>query len=584
MLQGCRINRAEQNMINVEAALTAKFPGFGSTPSLLRRPAMAWLRRIVHESEINSFLADNRDVCGLEWIDRVFDHLNFSYAVSARERANIPATGKVVLFANHPIGSLDGLALLRLVGEVRRDVRIVANDLLQQFAPLQSLLIPVDTFGGGSAVRGYRRVLDALEAGQAVIVFPAGEVSRAGPLGVRDSHWRPGFLHFARKSGAPLLPVLVQARNSLVFYGASLLFKPLGTMLLSSEMFRQQSRVISFRVGEPISAKRLYSDGLKDRTLVQRLRSHLYKLDRPYPMPAFETERTIAHPEDRQLLQQELRQGQVLGETRDNNSIILMDWSPNSAVIREIGRLREVAFRQVGEGTGKRRDLDRFDQHYQHLVLWDREALEIAGAYRIAEGAAVLRTLGEAGLYTSTLYQYRPEFRAYLEQGIELGRSFVNPRYWGKASLDYLWQGLGAYLARRPEVRFLFGPVSVSADYPRPLVEELVFYFSTYHGSEQALVVANQRFDLPPQRLAELKQRYEGIDRETGLTVLQNSFHVEGLRIPVLFKQYAALFEVGGFKTLAFSIDPDFADCIDGLCLTELALLKPAKRQRYLDK
>lgn len=571
-------------MINVEAALTAKFPKFSTTPAMLRKPAMAWLRHVVHETEINGFLANNRDVSGFEWIDRVFEYLNFSYAVSARDRANIPASGKVVVFANHPIGSLDGLALLRLVSEVRRDVKIVANDLLQQFAPLEPLLIAVDTLGGGSALRGYRRVLEVLEAGQAVIVFPAGEVSRAGPLGVRDAHWRPGFLHFARKSGAPLLPILVKARNSLLFYSASMLFKPISTMLLSSEMFKHQSNVINFHVGEPISAKKLQSDGVQDRTLVQRLRKHLYKLGRPHPVAAFQTERTIAHPEDRQLLQQELKLGQLLGETRDNNAIILLDWSPNSAVIREIGRLREVAFRQVGEGSGKRRDLDRFDQHYKHLVLWDREALEIAGAYRIAEGAAVLQSLGEGGFYTSTLYRYHPEFHYYLANGIELGRSFVNPQYWGKASLDYLWQGLGAYLARRPEIRYLFGPVSISADYPRALVEELVFFFTSYYGAGRELITAYQRFELPPERRTELAGKYAGLDRDIAFTTLQNSFHVEGLRIPVLFKQYAGLFEDNGFQALAFSIDPDFADCIDGLCLTELAKLKPAKRQRYLGK
>lgn len=568
-------------MINVEAAVSAKFPQLAATPAMLRRPAFNFLRHILHESEINAFLLDNADTRGFQWIDRVFEYLNFSYSVSAVDRANIPDSGRVVIFANHPIGSLDGLALLRLVGEVRSDVKIVANDLLSSFSALDALLIPVDNMTGGSALRSYRHVLAELEKERAVIVFPAGEVSRASPLGVQDSFWRPGFLHFARKANAPLLPILVKARNSLLFYCASMLYKPISTMLLSDELFKHKSKVIGFRVGEMIAARKLHSDEVPDRALVQRLRKHLYKLEKP-KRRVFETERAIAHPESRQALQQELKNGQLLGLTRDNNAIILCDWSADSAVIREIGRLRELAFRRVGEGTGKRRDLDQYDRHYRHLVLWDREALEIAGAYRLGEGAALLRDMGEQGLYTASLYRYHANFLPYIENGLELGRSFVHPKYWGKASLDYLWQGLGAYLSTRPDIRYLFGPVSMSADYPRELAEELVFFYSKYYPAQQSMVTTLNAFVSRPAYTGQLQAKYAGVALDPAFTLLQDAFAQAGLKIPVLFRQYAALFEEGGFQTLAFSIDPDFTDCIDGLCLTDLHKLKPAKRQRYL--
>jgi len=568
-------------MIDIESAVSTKFPAFAASPAMLRRPALNFLRHIVHEEEINRFLAGNTDASGFTWIERVFDYFDFSYTVSARDRANIPANGRVVIFANHPIGSLDGLALLKLVGEVRSDVKIVANDLLAHFKPLQDLLIPVDNMTGGNALRSYRHVLQELKQEHAVIVFPAGEVSRAGPLGVRDTHWRPGFLHFARKARAPLLPVQIKARNSLLFYGASLLFKPFSTMLLSDEMFRHQSSVIGFHVGEAIPASRLHSDNLQDRTLVRRLRKHLYKLDKP-DQSGFETERTVSHPENRQHLQQELKQAQLLGVTRDNNAIYLFDWSRDSAVIREIGRLRELAFRQVGEGTGKRRDLDRFDQHYRHLVLWDREALEIAGAYRIGEGAAILDQYGPAGFYTNTLYRYLPGFTDRLREGVELGRSFVSPKYQGKASLDYLWQGLGAYLAHRPQIRYLFGPVSMSASYPRALAAELMYFFSTFYGSTERLAEAHHPFEPHADMRETLARKYAGCDRNQGFALLQRSFDEAGFRIPVLYRQYAGLFEEGGFKTLVFSIDPDFADCLDGFCMADLRHLKATKRERYV--
>jgi 1-acyl-sn-glycerol-3-phosphate acyltransferase len=568
-------------MINVEAAVSAKFPQLAATPELLRKSAFNFLRHILHEDEINAFLLDHADIKGLQWIDSVFEHLNFSYSVSTVERANIPDSGRVVIFANHPIGSLDGLALLRLVGEVRSDVKIIANDLLSNFKALDPYLIPVDNMGGGSALRSYRHVLAELEKERAVIVFPAGEVSRASPFGVSDPFWRPGFLHFARKAKAPLLPILVKARNSLLFYCASMLYKPISTMLLSDELFKHRSKVIGFRIGQMIPARKLYSDEVQDRTLVRRLRKHLYKLEKPQH-GAFETERAIAHPECRQLLQHQLKQGQLLGLTRDNNAIILCDWSADSAVIREIGRLRELAFRRVGEGSGKRRDLDAFDRHYRHLVVWDREALEIAGAYRLGEGAALLARFGETGLYTNTLYRYHPDFIQYIHNGLELGRSFVQPKYWGKASLDYLWQGLGMYLATRPDIRYLFGPVSMSADYPRELAEELVFYYSKYYPARQSLVTTLNPFVTGSINSQRLHAKYKGVLQADGFELMQNAFEQAGLKIPVLFRQYAALFEEGGFQTLAFSIDPDFTDCIDGLCLSDLQMLKAAKRQRYL--
>lgn len=568
-------------MIDIESTVTRHFPHLARSPALLRKPALSLLRQLVHEQEINAFLAGNRDVAGLDWIDRIFEQFNFSYRVSARERANIPAQGRVLVVANHPIGSLDGLALLRLVGEVRQDVKIVANDLLCHFEQLRSLLIPVDVFGNGSAIGSYRKVVAALEAERAVIIFPAGEVSRAGPLGVRDPDWRGGFLHFARKAQAPLLPVRIAARNSLLFYGVSLLSKPAGTMLLSDEMFKQQDKTICFHVGEVIPNARLLSGEVNERRLVQRLRKHVYKLGRQRPV-IFETERTVAHPEPRQLLQQELDQARLLGHTRDGMDIHLVDWSESSAVLREIGRLRELSFRLVGEGSGKRRDLDRYDRHYRQLVLWDRKALEIAGAYRIADCTRILADEGPTGLYTHSLYEFSPAFLPLLQQAVELGRSFVHPAYQGKACLDYLWQGIGAYLAQHPEIRYLFGPVSMSAHYPVELMEELVHCFSRHYGSTEVLATARTPFRPDPARTAGLEARYAGLTRAAALLQLQEAFTAQGCRMPVLFRQYTALFEDEGFRTLVFSRDPDFANCLDGLCLTDLQRLKPAKRARYL--
>ncbi|BCD98252.1 GNAT family N-acyltransferase [Marinagarivorans cellulosilyticus] len=568
-------------MLDVEQTVNSRFPLFlANKPSVVRKSALRLLKRMAYQNSVNDFLASNIDKGGFEFIDAVFDYFDFSYSVSARDKANIPAEGRVVIVANHPIGTLDGLALLKLIGEVRSDVKVLANDVLASIDALAELIIPLDNMAGGSALLSYKNVQAALSQEQAVIVFPSGEVSRARPSGVKDGAWKSGFLHFSRKACAPILPVYIGAKNSLLFYSASMLFKPFGTALLPREMFNKRSQTIKFKVGALISPAALSTDKLRDKALVKRLRKYIYNVGKNKSTP-FQTLKTIAHPESRECLQNELKACELLGETRDGNRIYLVDYRPNSAVMREIGRLREVAFRRVGEGTGNKRDVDKFDVIYRHLVLWDRENLQIAGAYRIGEGAKILASKGECGFYTRSLYTFKPEFKPYLADAIELGRSFVSPNYWGKASLDYLWQGIGAYLARYP-ARYIVGPVSMSADYPRELMDMLVYFYRTYYAFKDTLATANVPYQLAPESQALCESLFSGKDAEAALAVMQSEFVRKGYKLPVLFKQYMSIFEAGGFASLVFSIDPDFGDCLDGLCMADVTRLKQAKRKRYI--
>lgn len=569
-------------MIDVEQTLSLRFPAIAHQPALVRNSAFNVLKKWAYQEAVNDFLVLNQDKKNIEFIDAVFDYFDFSYSVSAKDKAHIPAEGRVVIIANHPIGALDGLALLRLVSEVRKDVKVVANDWLSVMAPLNDLMIPIDNMGGGRALNALKKVRDALEQEQAVVVFPAGAVSRAGPSGVKDGVWLPGFLHFARKANAPILPVHIQAKNSLLFYGASLLFKSLGTALLPREMFKQQSRTLRFSVGELIAPASLLTDKLRDKTLVKRIKKHVYQLGKNKKSP-FLTVKTIAHPEPRADLQAEFKQAELLGATRDGNCIYLVAYQQSPIIMREIGRLREVAFRRVGEGSGAKCDLDRFDKIYQHLVLWDRESLKIAGAYRIASGRKLMDKYGVQGFYTQSLYTFKPELEPYLKEGVELGRSFVNPEYWGKASLDYLWQGIGAYLVKYP-ARYLFGPVSMSADYPRELMDILVYFYLRYYafGGGSDWVVAHLPYHLSSEAVALCEALFLTKNAEQAFAVMQAEFAKQGFKLPVLFKQYMAIYEPGGFSALAFSVDPDFGDCLDGFCMADLTKLKEAKRKRYM--
>jgi putative hemolysin len=565
--------------LNIEQVVTHKFPAFVAKPAPLKRSTLFCLRHLVREREINRFLTEHNGASGFEFIDRVLDYFNFSYALSHQHRMNIPATGRVLIVANHPLGALDGLALLKLVGEIRRDVRIVANDLLSSFEPLSPLLLPVDNLGKATRKQDIARITQALQDDQAVIVFPAGEVSRAGLTGIRDGKWNSGFLHFARKANAPILPVFVGGKNSSLFYSISALNRSLSTLLLAREMFNKHSVTIAVRIGEPIAFSQIDALPLSTREKARILKKHLYRIARN-KSPLFITEKTIDHPQDRRTLKQELKASELLGETADGKKIFLFDYRPDSAVMREVGRLREIAFRSVGEGTGEKRDLDRYDRNYRHLILWDEDDLEIAGAYRLAETATMADP--ERNLYSASLFRYSDGMAPVFAQGIELGRSFVQPRYWGRRSLDYLWYGIGAYLRRHPDIRYLFGPVSLSNSYPKAARDLIVWFYSHYFPDTENLARSLSPFNMDQDSRERLARLFSGQDCSADFRVLKEQLDFMGVSVPTLYKQYSDVCEDGGVRFLDFGVDADFNYCVDGLVMVDLNYLKERKRERYL--
>lgn len=568
-------------MISVERSFYERFPRLAEgRPRELARPVIELLRRVACEERINAFLAETKGLVGFAFVERAIELLQLRYSVANTDRENIPVEGRVVIVANHPLGALDALALIHLVGSVRRDVKVLANDLLLQFTQLKPLLLPLPVFGGGSAHGGARAAYRALESDEALIVFPAGEVSRMRAAGVRDATWSPGFVRLALKTGAPVVPVHIAAQNSPVFYGVSMLAKPLSSLLLPREMFGAARARIELQVGENVPAAALTQSTQQPQRIAQQMRTHVYRLPRRRPT-VFPTSTAIAHPEPALAVRRALREAERLGETRDGKQIMLLDAHADNPALREIGRLRELAFRRVGEGTGARRDLDRYDLHYRHIVLWDEQALTIAGAYRLGEAGPILRERGPAGLYSASLFDYAPAANEFLDGAVELGRSFVQPAYWGSRSLDYLWQGIGAYLRCRP-VRHLIGPVSLSAALPLAAREWIVHYHRHYFGDPERLAVARNPFVVSAQVEAEASAAWSGRTQAEALAHLRARLDGMGAQLPVLYKQYADVCEPDGVRFLAFGVDPAFGGCVDGLVRLDLTRLRPAKRSRYL--
>ncbi|MEA3469010.1 MAG: lysophospholipid acyltransferase family protein, partial [Thermodesulfobacteriota bacterium] len=473
-------------------------------------------------------------------------------------------------------------ALLKLVNEVRSDVRILANDLLMHVQPLRPCLLPVKNMGSTLTAKGQiRRISNALDNDEALIIFPAGEVSRFSPRRVRDTRWQKGFLSIAEKSRAPILPIHINGKNSLTFYTASMLFKPLSTAMLVGEMFKQQENQISFTVGSIIPWQAYGKIPLPAKERVKLLKKHLYRIGKGRK-PLFDTENAVARPERRSDLKQALIEAELLGTTPDGKQIYLYSGEESSPILREIGRLREITFRAVAEGTGNRRDMDRFDTIYQHLILWDGEDLEIVGAYRFTDSAVTIKGHGLNGLYTNSLFNFDKKHCSFLDQGLELGRSFVQQRYWGKRSLDYLWYGIGAYLARNPKHRYLFGPVSVSGSMPRGGKDLLIYFYKLYFGSEEMPGCSRNPFHFD-RAIEELASQFSGSNRKKDFKQLKTMLKNMDTTVPPLYKQYSELCTSGGVKFIDFNIDPDFNDCVDGLVVVDIQLLKPKKRKRYIN-
>lgn len=535
------------------------------------------LKKLLYEEEFQQFAAAHRHLKGLDMVEQVLEHLDILCTLPAHDLEQIPAHGPLIVIANHPTGTLDGLALLYAVSRVRRDVKVVTNRMLTHLEPLSSLFIPVDNMGGRTAKSSFTLMEQHLQNAGVLIFFPAGEVSRPTRTGIRDKKWHPGFIKLAGKFRAPLLPVNIHAHNSLLFYVSTLLSPSLSMLLLMQQMFRRRHSRLPVKIGQQIGWSHWFSPTLSAREMAEQCRQHVLRLGKGLP-GVFKTESAIARPEDRATLKRALAQAESLGTTADGKSIYL--WQRNgqeeAPILRELGRLREIAFRAVGEGSGKRRDTDSFDDDYLHLILWDDDDLEIVGAYRFIPTA--MRE--PEALYSYSLFHYDDKMQEILEHGIELGRSFIQPRYWGRRGLDYLWSGIGAYLARYPHYRYLFGPVSISGGLPPAARDLLVAFYRLWFPATHPLAASRRPY---PASLPEVLAQFDGKDYVEDLTRLKSLLGNLGCGIPPLYKQYSELCEPGGVQFIDFGSDPAFNNCVDGLVLVDLCYLKASRYQRYIE-
>ncbi len=559
-----------------------------------------WLLRL---NEINS-IYDKSIVDGAEnqFLEKLLFHFKITYHISDTELKRIPQKGPVVIICNHPLGGIDGIILMHFLQQVRPDIKLMANFLLERALPLKKWIIPVNPFAAKqsdkSSIGGFRQVLRHLKNDGLFAVFPAGEVAsklkKQVPI---DPDWNHATLRLIQHANAPVVPIYFHARNSPLFYRLAKIHSLLRTARLPAELLTQKYRSIGVRVGKPIALKdqknyetpALYS---------QFLRRKLYMLSNTYerkPMlnrvPSALRRRSkkvmpIAPSVPVSLLLNEIdhlkKTNKSLLVSKDYELFLTSAIDiPN--VITEIGRQREIAFRAVGEGTNKALDLDHFDEDYFHLFLWDHHAKRLVGAYRLGLGKQLMNKYGLSGFYLAELFRFEPEVHHMLNNTIELGRAFVAQDYQQRPMpLFLLWKGIIHATLRHPDHIYLMGSVSISNQFSK-FTKSLMIEFMRSHYYDPFLAQY-----ITPRK--EFKVKLNDADKEfvfdetsadlNKFDKLIDEVEPGNLRLPVLIKKYIKQ----NARVVSFNVDPLFNNAIDGLMYIKVKDIPASTVQPVLEE
>lgn len=569
---------------------TAWQSGTRSLPERLTLRANAlFARRIDRVRE-----AIREETNGANLAEKTLRAMGVTWTLAGGQRLELPSEGSVVVVANHPFGGVEGLILLRMACESRRDVKLLATDMLGMVPEMKPYLILVDTAGDdrarGRNLLAMRECLRWLEGGGVLGVFPAGEVAHYSPAtrSIREGEWNHAVARLVRRTGAAVAPVYFDGANGWLFQAAGLAHPRLRTAMLARELFNKRRKPIRVAAAKPVPFRWLKDIG-DDRELTDHLRMRVSLLAFPAAAEACASKavsrramQPVAAVSDRQ------RQASEVAWLSDRHRVLVSgDYSVYvagageiPAVLREIGRQREIAFRGVGEGTGKPLDLDRFDEHYQHLFLWHHQTGEVVGAYRLGLADRIVETTGLGGLYTHSLFRYRRSLFDHIHPAIELGRSFIRPEYQrNHLPLMLLWRGIGRYVARRVKYRYLFGTVSMSRSYSDAARGMVAWYFD---GGGDGVV---DREDVRPRR--PLRWRRGTVPLTLSGRVLRGADDLDrlvsevepdGKGLPVLLRQYLRL----GGRVLACNVDPEFSMALDALVVVDLCRAESRLLENYM--
>lgn len=535
-------------------------------------------------SELNGIYDQYAHLEGLEFINAVLLHLDVQFEIPEKDLKRIPKTGPFVTISNHPLGAIDGLILLKLLLEQRPDYKVVANFLLHRLVPLKPYVMPVNPFesrkDAKSSVSGIKQALSHIHSGSPFGVFPAGEVSThlAGRK-VVDKSWSNEAMRLIKKVQVPVIPVYFHAKNSASFYRLAKLNDNLRTAKLPGEMLKQSHRPIRVRIGNSISVKDQnefedltdYSNFLRRKTYFlansYEKKNLLENLPKQIKFPIKRPPKSIADEIDCKALAGEVQDCRDKSRrllVSNNYEVFIAERKDIPNIVLEIGRLREITFRSVGEGTNKSVDLDKYDDYYQHMFLWDNQAQKLVGAYRMGLGSEIFKHHGIEGFYLNELFRFEPELYKTMSESIEMGRAFITAEYQQKPMpLFLLWKGIVHCTLRYPEHKYLIGGVSISNKFSKFSKSMMIeFMKSNYYDPYMAQYVRPKK---------EFKVKLKDVDKDfifdsakadlSKFDKIIDEIEPGNLRLPVLIKKYIKQ----NAKVVAFNVDPLFNNSVDGL-------------------
>ncbi len=540
------------------------------------------LMQLLRISTINKIYNRNKEREGLDFLNGIMNEFDVEFEIPEEDLKRIPKEGPFITVSNHPLGGVDGILLLKLLIEKRPDFKIIANFLLHRIEPLKPYVMPVNPFDNHkdakSSVAGIKSALMHLKEGNPLGIFPAGEVStyRDGKLMI-DKPWEEGAVKLIKKAGVPVIPIYFHAKNSKLFYILSKINDTLRTAKLPSELLSQKNRIIKVRIGKPILPKDQaeYEDL---HSFSEFIRKKTYMLANPFEkkgqkilsaqnLKINSTPKKIASQKTVESFVKEikaLRENDCRLLESKNYEVFFASAKQIPNILHEIGRLREITFREVGEGTNKSIDLDKFDNYYYHLFLWDSDANSLVGAYRMGLGKEIYKKYGIEGYYIQTLFKFEPELHGMMQNTIEMGRAFVVKEYQQKPMpLFLLWKGIVHVTLRNPDHKYLMGGVSISnqfSDFSKSLMIE--FMKSHYYDPYVAQYIHPKK---------EYKVKLKDADKDFVFDATQadmqkfdkviDELEPGVLRIPVLIKKYVKQ----NARLIAFNVDPKFNNSVDGL-------------------
>ncbi len=550
---------------------------------------MGWtLMKMLKISKANEIYDRNKHLSDLEFLNAILDEFQIKFEIPEEDLKRLPKDGAYISISNHPLGGIDGILLLKLMLEQRPDFKIIANFLLHRIEPLKPYVMPVNPFEDRkdvkSSITGFKQALSHLRDGHPLGVFPAGEVStyKDDKL-IIDRPWEEAAMKLIKKAEVPVVPIYFHAKNSRLFYQLSKLSDTLRTAKLPSELLTQKKRTIRVRIGNPISvASQKEHESLENFT--DFLRRKTYMLAKtfekksilstiPQSLKVPREPKKIANSVKAELIEQEVQKLR-LNDKRllqsKNYEVFLVPATDIPNILKELGRLREITFREVGEGTNEPTDLDDYDQYYHHMFLWDDEGKKIAGAYRMGLGSLIFKKYGIDGFYLQSLFRFEPELHKMMSESIEMGRAFIIKEYQQKPMpLFLLWKGIVHTTLRYPEHNYLIGGVSISnqfSNFSKSLMIE--FMRSHYYDPYIAQYIRPKKeFKI---KLKDADKEFVFDETEADLNKfdkLIEEMETGNLRLPVLIKKYIKQ----NAKVVAFNVDPLFNNAIDGLMYIRIA-------------